>query len=778
MVRRLVVLGALALSAIGFGADPYKVEYDKLWGGALFDTFRSVAADSVGNAYVGAIATVNAGGARAWKVVKYGPTGTIVWTREVNIANQTSVGLSAGVGIGPSNSVFAANQLTAAGVSRAVVVRLNPATGAIMWQSESGTFAEGDPVISGSRVFNLVGTANPSTLRLVCRGINTGSVLWSVSLGADDLTTVKQVVVDAAGNPYTYVRRQAGLTITRLSPINGAVTWVLPINESMNQPGGFDVLRPSGNLIVAVPSQTNPRFHIVRSSDGALLRTETTPNVVVNAAAGLADSYFRFEQGLTGLFDMRDANGIPFAQGQYDDDPFDLNVVDPTGQFQFGDRRTFIDTGRFEFRLSRCAARAEQFFPFDGEYVDTACFDVAASGNAVYMVGQLELLSGNVESRIVKVNQELQLRSDQFSTLKRTNPIVLNVPAPGILANDAGFFGGTVSLVNTTPNGSLTLNPDGSFTYLPDLGFGGQDSFIYKVRLGTTEVTSFCLINVISLASISLPQSSVVGGTNLVGTVNLSGQNRNATIVVQLTDDAPSVQLTSSVAIGFGRSSTTFNVITSPVTVDENCTITGSLLGVTRTAQLLVKHSTPASLTLSTNSLVGGQPFTGTVVMTGKAPAGGLNVALTHSGVEIGMPTNLLIAAGTDSNTFNGTTQVRSTTFTHLITATSGGVSKTANLTLNPGGLFAFTITPTTVVGGQNATGKIQVAGLAPPGGTAVGLTVVGSKVTVPATVTVPAGAQFQTFTITTQAVGVSGLRTVTATFGNITKTATLTLTP
>jgi hypothetical protein len=773
-----VVLCALLSSAVVSAVDPYKVEYDNLWGGSLFDTFTGVIADGPGNAYAAAVTTVNVGGTRAWKVVKFGPTGSVVWTREINIANQNGVGTSALLGLGPSNSVFGTCELHAAGVGRAVVARLNPATGAIMWQSESGDFVKSPPVISGSRVFALVSSLATGHASLVSRAINSGAIQWSVSLGAVTGADRLKLVVDGAGNPITYVRRGASLTVTKRNPANGAPTWVVPISENMDEPGGIGILKPSENLIVAVPSVSSPRFLLLRGTDGAVLRTESTANVVVSAAAGPADSYYRFEQGLTGLFDFRDANGIPFAQGQYDDDPFNVNVVDPTGQYQFAEARNFIPTGKLEFRLSRCAARVEQFFPFDGPSVVAQCNDVAASGNSVFMVGFVELLSGDVQARLLRVKQELETRPDMFSTLKRAFPTTLNVPAPGILANDAGFFGAAVTVVATTPNGTLNLNADGSFSYLPNPGFGGQDSFTYKLRIGTTEVLGFCIINVISLASVTVPQPDVVGGNNLVGSVNLSGENRNATFVVQLSDNAASVLVTSSVAIKFGMSSAPFNIITSPVTADENCTITGTLLGVTRTAQLLVKRATPMSLTLSTNSLVGGMPFTGTVLLTGKAPTGGLNISLTHSGVEIGMPTSMTVAAGSTSGVFNGTTQPRSTVVTHVITASANGVSRTANLTLNPGGLFGFTITPTTVQGGQNATGRVQTAGIAPPGGTVVNLTVNGSKVTVPPTVTVAAGTQFQTFTITTQAVGVSGLRTVTATFGNVTKTATLTLTP
>lgn len=58
----------------------------------------------------------------------------------------------------------------------------------------------------------------------------------------------------------------------------------------------------------------------------------------------------------------------------------------------------------------------------------------------------------------------------------------LVVPAPGVLTNDP--WGDTAQLVTTSPvspaNGTVTMNPDGSFTYTPNPGFRGEDHFLYK----------------------------------------------------------------------------------------------------------------------------------------------------------------------------------------------------------------------------------------------------------------------------------------------------------
>ena len=58
-------------------------------------------------------------------------------------------------------------------------------------------------------------------------------------------------------------------------------------------------------------------------------------------------------------------------------------------------------------------------------------------------------------------------------------------PAPGVLANDTGSGTLTATLVNGPANGSLTLNPDGSFIYTPTNNFTGVDGFAYQADNGS-----------------------------------------------------------------------------------------------------------------------------------------------------------------------------------------------------------------------------------------------------------------------------------------------------
>ncbi|MDO8991705.1 MAG: Ig-like domain-containing protein, partial [Daejeonella sp.] len=65
----------------------------------------------------------------------------------------------------------------------------------------------------------------------------------------------------------------------------------------------------------------------------------------------------------------------------------------------------------------------------------------------------------------------------------------LNVSVPGILNNDTDTEGGTITAIKVTDpaNGILTLNGNGSFTYVHNNGTSTSDSYTYKVNDGTID---------------------------------------------------------------------------------------------------------------------------------------------------------------------------------------------------------------------------------------------------------------------------------------------------
>jgi hypothetical protein len=90
----------------------------------------------------------------------------------------------------------------------------------------------------------------------------------------------------------------------------------------------------------------------------------------------------------------------------------------------------------------------------------------------------------------------------------------LTVPAAsGVLANDSDADGDpiTARLVVGPGNGSVTLNADGSFTYTPDPGFAGQDSFAYVANDGAADSPPATVtINVTNRLPVGQPDSYTV----------------------------------------------------------------------------------------------------------------------------------------------------------------------------------------------------------------------------------------------------------------------------
>src|SRR5206468_6157907 len=73
--------------------------------------------------------------------------------------------------------------------------------------------------------------------------------------------------------------------------------------------------------------------------------------------------------------------------------------------------------------------------------------------------------------------------NDSYSVNQNTQ---LNVPAPGVLANDTDQDGDplTAVLASNVSHSALTFNANGSFTYTPTNNFAGTDSFVYQASDG------------------------------------------------------------------------------------------------------------------------------------------------------------------------------------------------------------------------------------------------------------------------------------------------------
>jgi hypothetical protein len=193
--------------------------------------------------------------------------------------------------------------------------------------------------------------------------------------------------------------------------------------------------------------------------------------------------------------------------------------------------------------------------------------------------------------------------------------------------------------------------------------------------------------------------------------------------------------------------------------------------------------SGPAALSLvavSPSSVTGGQTATGTVSLTATAPSGGAVVNLSSANPAATVPNSVTVPFGNSSANFTVSTSGVSSTTVGNITASYAGVSKSATLTVNPAppaALSSITLNPSTVVGGATSLGTVTLTAPAPSGGLVVNLTSSKpAKATVPATVKVPAGATSATFNVTTVPTNKKTNAAISATYGRVKKSASLTI--
>ncbi len=108
--------------------------------------------------------------------------------------------------------------------------------------------------------------------------------------------------------------------------------------------------------------------------------------------------------------------------------------------------------------------------------------------------GVFSASSGNTGHSVVVPNTPPTALDDGYAA---TAGVLLTVPAPGVLENDSDPDDPISAQLLTNPgHGTLTFNGNGSFTYLPDPTFFGQDRFTYQVTGGSATASATVLITV------------------------------------------------------------------------------------------------------------------------------------------------------------------------------------------------------------------------------------------------------------------------------------------
>ena len=374
-----------------------------------------------------------------------------------------------------------------------------------------------------------------------------------------------------------------------------------------------------------------------------------------------------------------------------------------------------------------------------------------------------------------------------------TNGNVLVMTSPGLFNNGVVFFEWDGTNLNPAPNnangpgdtsflGNMLMLPNGQ-VMLTDQ----SSSIMLYNSVGTYKSSWAPTITKVS-SQLAEGQTYVISGTQFNGLSGCSAygddsQNFTNYPIIRLTNDATG-DITycrefnpSTMAICTGSKIVSTNFVV-PLTAEGGPSTIQVVTNGIPSAPVAVNVVPPLAVTIAPTSVIGGNPAVGTVTLLNPAAAGGAVITLTSSTSDATIPPSVTVAAGKNTATFAITTVPVSANEAAKITATGLGFQGNATLTILPPSLSNLSVSPTSVTGGNSSTGTVTLNGVAPSAGVTVGLSSSSQVATVPASVIVSAGATSATFSITTSLVSAATPATITASQGNVTLNAVLTVNP
>jgi hypothetical protein len=182
--------------------------------------------------------------------------------------------------------------------------------------------------------------------------------------------------------------------------------------------------------------------------------------------------------------------------------------------------------------------------------------------------------------------------------------------------------------------------------------------------------------------TVALSATSVAAGTTTQGIVTLGTPASSATTVTLASSNTNVATVPSSVSIATGTSTGTFAVT---AVAPGTATITAAVNGASAQSSLTVTAQSAAalaSLTVDQTTLVEGDSGSGTVTLTAAAPSSGAVVTLAATGPII-IAASVAVPAGSTSAKFTFTTKTGTGVTSGSITATYGGASVAATVTVN-----------------------------------------------------------------------------------------------
>lgn len=378
-------------------------------------------------------------------------------------------------------------------------------------------------------------------------------------------------------------------------------------------------------------------------------------------------------------------------------------------------------------------------------------------------VGPQSVLGGNGAIGTVRLFDGPALPGGTVVTLESSNPSVAAVPAtvtvPAAMQSES-FQILTTTVATPTP---VTITA----TY------------------GAISLTS--VVHVMpaadSLVSVELTSSIVAGGGRTKATINLNGPAPVGGATVTLSSDLPVATVPASVTIPAESTSTTVTITTGSVAASTTANISATYNGLTKSTSLKVNPTALESVAVEPADVAGGVASSIVVTLSAPAPTGGVQIALESGNTSIvSVPAQVTVPAGQSSATFLAAvlTTAPAVPTSVSVRAVYEGVTLACYVRVTPSAVPTnLFFDPNKLAGGQSSIGIVEINSPAPTGGAVVTLATSDTTlVTLPASVTVPEGTTIGTFNLSTSAVTSMTTVSIIATAGGVGRSELITILP
>lgn len=362
------------------------------------------------------------------------------------------------------------------------------------------------------------------------------------------------------------------------------------------------------------------------------------------------------------------------------------------------------------------------------------------------------------------------------AVLSSLNPTLSSLKYSTLLGGEYGYSGDEASSVALTPSGEAIITGTASslnFPTTPNAWRSAPDGYGEVFVSGIT-MAAGAQTTLIDFAI----QPTIIAGQTGYATAYLNGPAASNTIV-QLTSGA-GISMQSIVTVSANKDYSPAYYSAANVASPTNVLVTAKLGPTTlsRTIEVVPAAITSIIVPSAVLQQTGYWVTVNLSAMVGYAN-GPQSVTFTTTG-PLSAPASVSIQAGESYVAFNVTAGSVSAPTAATLKATFGSVSRTANVTVEPG-ILSFGITPGSVVGGNPVTGVVKT--YVPVGGNGVGAQLVIVENISPLlrsayTTQIPYGATSVNIPITTLPVASNTVASIQIGSGNTFKTASVTLTP